>query len=78
MDPPDPRLEFHKGQFKEMQSTPHLMCVVPAKNAKGRACSLLCRLEEDAQGNVRIVPVARFIDREYRDSYALPEIPIAA
>lgn len=76
MDPPtDPTFEFHKLQFKELQAAPHLVCVTAAKNAKGRDCCLLCRLEEDGKGNVTLVPVARFIDREYRASYQLPVIP---
>lgn len=78
MDPPDPTFEFHKGQFKELQATPHLMCVVRAKNKKGRDVALLCRLEEDGKGDVKFVPVARMIDREYRESYEIATIPLAA
>jgi hypothetical protein len=78
MDPPDPTFEFHKQQFKEMQSCPHLMCVVKAKNTKGRDCTLLCRIDEDATGNVKLVPVARMIDREYREHYEIAQIPLAA
>lgn len=70
--PVDPELfRHHALNFQALQDSRqfHLHMVVMAKNAKGRPCTLLVKLVEDRQGNVRLEPVARMIDPEYREQY---------
>lgn len=76
MDPPDPNYEFHRNQFKEMNDSKHLVFLAKAKNKKGRSVTLLCRMDPQANGDVKLVPVARMIDREYREMYDIAGVTV--